>query len=614
VDSAGSREVFLHYLLYRRDGLGINNFTIADRNVDAVLRTHAVGMYNDTLLGSPHIAGAVRDGVIHTVYIATAAMPIGLSSTAPVWDGGEIIGAISTIVNLDTDEFVDSFSEAFNAGVAIFGGVDGNVVVASTFRGADSELSIGAVANPEIAERVLGQGQSYMTTMYMNGVPYFVYYFPLSGMTGTVGMFFVGFSNYDTVATTNALLRTMIIIGVVSLAVFAIVVLFFVMRSLKPISLLRNTLDETAKGDFTKRLPEAGRDEIAAASRSFNQTMEGLTKMIAVIKNESRTLSDIGNDLASNMTETASAMNEIAANIQSIKGGVLDQGLSVTQTNSAMEQVTANIGHLNDNVERQSGAVNQAATALQQVIENIKFVTKILAENAANVKELQESSETGKASLQEVLADIQAIARESEGLLEINSVMENIAGQTNLLSMNAAIEAARAGEAGKGFAVVAGEIRKLAENSSAQSNTIAVVLKKIKDSIDKITRSADKVHNKFEAMDSGIKTVAEQEEAIRNAMEEQSHGGNRVFEAAGQVGAITQQVKGGALEMHEGSKEVISESKKLEKITHEITNGMNEMAVGADQVNRAVNDVNELSAKTQENISTLVKAVSQFKV
>jgi methyl-accepting chemotaxis protein len=220
----------------------------------------------------------------------------------------------------------------------------------------------------------------------------------------------------------------------------------------------------------------------------------------------------------------------------------------------------------------------------------------------------------GRTGLQDVAADIQEIARESEGLLEINAVMENIASQTNLLSMNAAIEAAHAGEAGKGFAVVADEIRKLAESSGEQSKTIGTVLKKIKESIDKITKSTGNVLNKFEAIDGGVKTVADQEENIRNAMEEQGEGSKQVLEAIGQVNEITQQVKDGSQEMLEGSKEVIQESKNLEMVTQEITGSMNEMATGADQINVAVSRVNELTSQNRDNIDILVQEVSRFKI
>jgi methyl-accepting chemotaxis protein len=216
--------------------------------------------------------------------------------------------------------------------------------------------------------------------------------------------------------------------------------------------------------------------------------------------------------------------------------------------------------------------------------------------------------------LQGVAQNIQEITRESEGLLEINSVMENIASQTNLLSMNAAIEAAHAGEAGKGFAVVAGEIRKLAENSSEQSKTISTVLKKIKASIDKITQSTNDVLEKFEAIDEHIKTVSDQEENIRNAMEEQSQGSKQVLEAVGKLNDITQHVKSESEEMRTGSKEVINEGKNLEIITQEITGGMNEMAAGADQINIAVNHVNDLTVTNHERVSTLMKEVARFKV
>jgi len=412
-------------------------------------------------------------------------------------------------------------------------------------------------------------------------------------------------------ATTMAVMIVLTVSGVVLGLLIAMVISGMVT---KPVVLLTKALGDVASGNLTNRLPDQGDDEIGQASRSYNLSMEEFSKMIVSIKNKALMLSEIGNNLASNMTETASAMNQITANIQSIKGRVLNQSASVTETNATMEQVTVNINKLSGQVDNQTGAVSQASSAIEEMIANIQSVTATLTKNVENVQALQESSETGRSSLQEVATDIQEIARESEGLLEINAVMENIASQTNLLSMNAAIEAAHAGESGRGFAVVADEIRKLAESSSEQSKTIGAVLKKIKESIDKITRSTDNVLNKFEAIDQGVRTVAEQEEIIRRAMEEQGHGSRQVLSASGQVGEITGQVRGSSIEMLEGSKEVIQESKNLERATQEITNGINEMAVGAEQVNQAVNTVNELSSRTQENISSLAQSVSRFKV
>jgi methyl-accepting chemotaxis protein len=412
------------------------------------------------------------------------------------------------------------------------------------------------------------------------------------------------------------LTRFVVIFAAIAIVLAAAITFIIIVQVVKPILGMSYTLKDISEGegDLTVKINEKGNDEISDMAHYFNQTMGKIRQLIVVIKKNANVLEGIGTELASNMTETAAAINQITANIQSIKQRVINQSASVTETNATMEQITVNIDKLNDHVEKQSNNVSQASSAIEEMVANIASVTQTLVKNGTNVKELIEASDVGRAGLQDVATDIQEIARESEGLLEINSVMENIASQTNLLSMNAAIEAAHAGEAGKGFAVVADEIRKLAESSSEQSKTIGTVLKKIKASIDKITVSTDNVLQKFEAIDSGVKTVAEQEDNVRNAMEEQGEGSKQVLQSITNVNTITRNVKSGSEEMLEGSTEVIKESKNLERVTQEITGGMNEMAAGADQINIAVNRVNEISEKNKQSIDTLVKEVSRFKV
>jgi methyl-accepting chemotaxis protein len=406
----------------------------------------------------------------------------------------------------------------------------------------------------------------------------------------------------------TALLLSVILAGALAL----ILALSLTRPIIKVVEKLKEISD--GEGDLTRTININSKDEVGDLAMYFNKTLSKIRALILNVRKEALALLEIGNALASNMTETAAAINEITANIRSIKGRIISQSASVSETNATMEQVVTNINKLNSHVENQSAKVSGASSALEEMVANINAVTQTLVNNSVNVKTLRDASESGRGGLQEVAADIQGISRESEGLMEINAVIENIASQTNLLSMNAAIEAAHAGDTGKGFAVVAGEIRKLAESSSLQSKTISAVLKKIKNSIDKISKSTENVLIRFQAIDSSVKIVAEQENNIRGAMVEQGEGSRQVLEGVSEVNEITRQVRGGSQEMLAGAKEVIQESHNLEKATQEITGGINEMASGAEQINAAVNNVNDISNKNREGINLLIKEVSRFKV
>jgi methyl-accepting chemotaxis protein len=401
-------------------------------------------------------------------------------------------------------------------------------------------------------------------------------------------------------------------IGIALLA--SLIALAFSHSLTKPIFGLYTILKANAGGDLTQKIEAKGSREIYHMTLLLKETQEGIRNLVGTIKYKINGLNHTSFELSENMGKTSTAVRQISSNLDNMENLMVRQEKGAEEAGRAVEDIKENIDSLNRIIEEQTESVNVSSSAIEEMTANIHSVTQTLIENSRNVSVLAEAAENGKTGLQTVAQEIREIARDSEGLLEINSVMDNIAAQTNLLSMNAAIEAAHAGEAGKGFAVVAGEIRKLAESSSNQSRTTATMRKKIKASIDNITKSSDDVLARFEAIDSGVKTVSEHEQIIRNAMEEQESGGKQILESISRLRDITASVEKGSGHMAESGKTLVKETDGFIKTSREAVEGMSEILKGVNQINISVNHVNDMSLENNRNFESLKKETEKFNV
>jgi len=414
--------------------------------------------------------------------------------------------------------------------------------------------------------------------------------------------------------------RMVVFSVVLALAVGMLVVLamvFLSARSItKPLKVAVTALENIARGDgdLTVRLDERRRDETGYLAKYFNETIGKIARTITAVKQEAVAMTQIGEELSSNMSQSASALNEITANIAGVKQQTVNQSAGVNETQATISEIVRNIESLDASIENQAASVVESSSSIEQMVANIRSVTQILEKNAVSVESLRNASEAGRDDMNEVAALVQSIRTESDGLIEASSIIQGIASQTNLLAMNAAIEAAHAGDAGRGFAVVADEIRKLAEDSSVQGKTISDVLGKLKDSIDFVANSSEQAQKQFEQVFTLTGAVKNQELVIQNAMQEQSSGGTQVLEAIRSINEITAEVRDGSTKMLAGIREVLGEMNHLADVTREINDSMNEMSAGTEQINSAVAQTTSITRVNRESIEKLSEEIGRFRV
>jgi len=184
---------------------------------------------------------------------------------------------------------------------------------------------------------------------------------------------------------------------IISIILTAIIALTIVKPITSTVQALKNIAD--GDGDLRVRLPIKRNDEITDLSKYFNKTIEKIGNSIKTVGSETQEMKQIGNELASNMTETASAIHQISTNIEGVKQQALTQAASVTETSATIEQIIKTIAQLNGMIESQAASVAESSSAIEQMVGNISSITQTLSKTDDAIKNLAGATAEGKETL-----------------------------------------------------------------------------------------------------------------------------------------------------------------------------------------------------------------------
>ena len=446
-------------------------------------------------------------------------------------------------LNLTTDtSIIDTFHEDTDIDVAIFYGTTRRT---TTVRNSDGSRANGTVLSDVAYQQLKSAGYYFADNVVVNGEPYYAMYLLIADDgNGSEVTMCTGISAESARAIYEERLRSSTIF-MVAIAVVSLVIAAFIAQSIvKSIKSSVADLDEVAEGKLnfsvSKKMISRG-DEVGHIARSIDSLMKKFIDIVNNLHGSSNTLTDFSQSIRENFTAINQAIGEI---------------------NNAVEEVAVSAttqAHATQDVAEQ---MNEMGIAVEKSSENIGTLKKITGEMETTNHEVNETLDSLVMISNNTRESIENVQKQTndtnQSAMEIQNVVDfisDIAGQTNLLSLNASIEAARAGEQGRGFAIVADEVRKLAEQSRQSTDQIEEIVRKLIDNSNSSVAAMNVVMNEiqiqhdklnqtkdvFGHLRSEISNVTSAVEGISKEIESIDNAKNKVYDNLESLAAISEE-------------------------------------------------------------------------
>lgn len=378
------------------------------------------------------------------------------------------------------------------------------------------------------------------------------------------------------------------------------------------IGLLKTLSFKLSQKDLRYQIDDPSKDELGELVRDLSSTVSVLDSVFSNVKKSASTVKTFGGHVSEMTDATAAATTQIKASMESLRKQFATLYQSVDISMKKLENMSDVALSLIVDNQQQSESIQSNAQNMAAISESIRTIASTSVKKTRSAEQIQDYVADGDSKIAATTDILAEVTDKLDEIGEVINIINRIAEQTNILSMNAAIESAHAGDAGRGFSVVAEEIRTLAESTAENASHIAesinAVVRKVKQADDASALAAEAFARVSEQAEDIVASLKE----ITRDIGEADVGIQNVDQRTQDIAATARKISGECDTLNIQQMDVSEAMAQMHGVFFEVRNGVEEIQHGADDIVDRALEVNELSTENARGIEALSMSLERF--